>query len=120
VILSSTFHKADLGTLWRCVADRIEAMNTGKLTAIRGRDNETALALELQADRISALAKKLENALCERPVFLTQDDLEQAAEALEPLRRRVARSLNRKRALELNALREKLIANITRTEPEKY
>jgi hypothetical protein len=120
MILSTLFHKGDLGTLYRCAVDRIGAVNTGKLTAIRGGDNETALALELQADRISTLAKKLETALCERPVFLSQDDLEQAAEAIEPLRRRVARTANRTCALELDAIRDKLIANIGGVEPEEY
>ena len=74
MVLSSLFHKGDLGTLYSCAIDRIEAVNAGKLTVIRCGDNETELALALRADRIGALAKKLETALCERPVFLTQDD----------------------------------------------
>lgn len=120
MVLSTLFHKGDLGTLYNCAIDRIEALNAGKLTATRCGDSETALALELQADRIGALVKKLETALCERPVFLTQDDLEQAREGLEPLRRRVARSLNRRRALELDVIRDKLIANIASVDAEEY
>lgn len=120
MVLSTLFHKGELGTLYHCAADRIEAVNAGMLTVIREGDSETALALEVQAARLAALAQKFTTALCERPVFLSRDDLEQAREALEPLRRRVARSLNRTRALELDAIRDKLVANIASVDAEEY
>jgi hypothetical protein len=109
-----------LGTLYRCVADRIEALNAGKLTAIRGGNNETALALKLQADRIGALAKS------SRPLYANDRSSSRRttwtkpAKSLEPLRRRVARSTNSTHALELDAVREMLIANIASIDAEEY
>jgi hypothetical protein len=119
-MLSGSIHKASLGTLYQCTAERIGAISTGLATCIRTGDNESALTLELQSGRLIALAKKLEIAMCERPVLLSKDDLEHCLEALQPLRCRVNCSVNRTRAVELNRLHNKLSDAVDSLEHEEY
>ena len=120
MILSGSIHKADLATLSRCATERAEAFERSKATVLAVNNTEAALGFELEADRFQALAQKLATAFCERPVFLSQDDLQRAAEALEPLHLKLRRSLDRKRFREVDALRDQLTHLAGSLEPEEY
>lgn len=116
MFLSGSIHKADLSTLQQAAAARAAALEHGlRFTP----DDEEALGLALEHQRFLALAQKLETAVCERPVFLSLEDVERSIEALLPVHRAKGRSTNRTAFRELDALLHQLqdlAANLTHEE----